>query len=201
MDYQIIEMEQDHIPGVVEVHLASFQGFFLSFLGSAFLRQFYVSLLEDEYGICLVALYENEVVGFVAGTNRSNGVYSRVLRRRFFRFSLAVVPAMIKNPSITPRLFRGFINPSGGRLIDHDRGMLMSIAVLPDNQGQGIGRQLVSAFLDRVSKTGVSQVDLTTDKFCNEEVNLFYQEFGFKYEGSIITPEGREMNKYVINLN
>lgn len=35
-EYQVLEMERKHIPGVVEAYLASFPVFFLTFLGSDF---------------------------------------------------------------------------------------------------------------------------------------------------------------------
>ena len=104
MESMIVEMRKDHINEVVQVHLAGFEEFFLSVLGPAFLRELYLSLLEDAEGICLVAIEGERVLGFVAGTSRSSGVYSRLLRQRFTRFCLAAVPAVLKQPAILPRL-------------------------------------------------------------------------------------------------
>lgn len=201
MDYLIKEMEEEQISSVVAVHLAGFQGFFLSFLGPAFLRQLYSSLIEDKYGVCFVAVDTNGVVGFVAGTTRSSGVYSRLLRQSLIKFSLAVIPAVLKRPSIVPRLFRGINDPHGEPISDSNRGTLMSITVLPDEQGKGIGQKLVRAFLKQASTQGVGQVDLTTDQDDNESTNLFYRQLGFRLERSFRTPEGRGMNQYAIDLD
>ena len=76
MEVLIKEMESGHIPDVIKVHLESFEGFFLSFLGPAFLRELYTSLIMDPFGNCLVAQNEDAVLGFAAGTTRSSGVYS-----------------------------------------------------------------------------------------------------------------------------
>ena len=81
------------------------------------------------------------------------------------------------------------------------RGTLMSIAVLPECQGSGIGQTLVSAFLDEAVRRGLRQVDLTTDRDHNEPANRFYQRMGFVCERSFVTPEGRAMNEYVIDLS
>ncbi|RLC98294.1 MAG: GNAT family N-acetyltransferase, partial [Chloroflexota bacterium] len=74
-------------------------------------------------------------------------------------------------------------------------------AVLPAEQGKGIGQKLVHAFLKRASMQGARQVDLTTDLDDNEGTNLFYRQLGFRLERSFTTPEGREMNQYLIDLS
>lgn len=77
----------------------------------------------------------------------------------------------------------------------------MSIAVLPECQGSGIGQLLVRAFLDEAKRRGLRQVDLTTDRDNNESANRFYQRMGFVCERSFVTPENRAMNEYVIDLS
>jgi len=76
----------------------------------------------------------------------------------------------------------------------------MSIAVLPGEQSQGIGQRLVAAFLEEAAKRGLQQMDLTTDKCNNASVNAFYLQQGFSCVHSFVTPEGREMNEYRIDL-
>ena len=200
MEVLIKEMESGHIPEVVKVHLKSFEGFFLSFLGPAFLRELYASLIKDPYRICLVAQKDTAVLGFAAGTIRASGVYSRLFRQRIFRFGLAAVPAIIKQPSIFPRLIRGITDPHGQADSALNRGALMSIAVLPREQRGGIGHELVRRFLEEASLAGSNQVDLTTNRYDNENTNRFYQKLGFRIESSFRTPEGLEMNRYVIDL-
>ena len=76
----------------------------------------------------------------------------------------------------------------------------MSIAVSPEFQGRGIGKQLVEAFCQELASRGEPAVCLTTDRDHNEAVNRFYQRLNFKLVRSFITPEGRAMNEYVRNL-
>ena len=200
MDYLIRTMEKRHIPEVVAVHLDSFQGFFLSILGPAFLRELYLSLLGAEDGICLAAITEERVLGFVAGTSRSSGVYSRLLRQRFVRFCLAAVPAVLKNPGMVPRLINRLRDSQGERSSAPGRGTLMSIAVLPEQQGKGIGQALVQGFLKQAALAGCKEVDLTTDQEENESVNHFYRKQGFRLEKTFTTLEERVMNLYLIEL-
>lgn len=80
------------------------------------------------------------------------------------------------------------------------RGVLMSIVVLPQLQGDGIGQTLVRAFLEEASHRRLYQVELTTDKNNNAPANRFYQQLGFTCERTYETPEGRVMNVYVIDI-
>ncbi len=76
----------------------------------------------------------------------------------------------------------------------------MSIAVLKEKSGHGIGTRLISAFLMEMRRQDISSVSLTTDRDDNEYANRFYQKLGFHVARTYQTPEGRWMNEYVIDL-
>lgn len=194
------KMELSDISAVVSIHLKGFSGFFLTYLGRAFLRELYTAIVADQDGIGLVVEDENGVSGFVTGTAQPTGFYRRLLRQRWWRFAWASVLPVFKRPSTIPRLLRGFSMPEQATK-QIGRGTLMSIAVLPDRQGEGIGQVLVRAFLKEAVHRGLNQVDLTTDRDNNEAANRFYQNLGFVCERTYVTPEGRSMNEYVIDLS
>lgn len=50
---------------VVQVHMKSFQGFFLSFLGAAFLKELYSGILIDPTGIHYVGEIDDKIQGVV----------------------------------------------------------------------------------------------------------------------------------------
>ena len=195
----VTDMQMEHVKSVVEVHLQSFRGFFLSFLGRNFLSELYRGILTDPSGIALVAVADERITGFVAGTEAPAGFYKRLLRKRWWRFAWASLPAIIKKPSACLRIFRALSMPKQVTT-EKGRGTLMSIAVLPGEQSQGIGQRLVAAFLEEAAKRGLQQMDLTTDKCNNASVNAFYLQQGFSCVHSFVTPEGREMNEYRIDL-
>jgi ribosomal protein S18 acetylase RimI-like enzyme len=185
------------VPEVVNTHLQSFAGFFLSFLGYQFLRELYVGILKDPAGIAYVYEDQGHLLGFVAGTSQPAGFYSRLLQRRWWRFGMASLVPILKNPLIIPRLLRAFRKPQDAS--DRpDIGTLMSIAVSPDSQGRGLGQSLVKAFLEEAAQRGLKYVDLTTDKNNNDAVNQFYQRLGFRCSRTFVTSEGRDMNEYLI---
>jgi len=184
---------------VVAIHLSSFQGFFLTFLGRQFLGELYAGILDDSSGFAFVFDEHGRTVGFVAGTDHPAGFYKRLIRKRWWRFGLASLPALIKKPHVVLRLFRALSMPNQ-MTAENGHVTLMSIAVLPGEQNKGIGRLLAKAFLEEARKRGLHKVDLTTDKFNNDSVNAFYLREGFSKSRSFVTPEGREMNEYVIDL-
>ena len=192
-------MNVNDVNAVVKVHLSSFQGFFLTFLGRQFLSELYAGIVVDSTGIAFVYREEDRVLGFIAGTSQPAGFYSHLLHRRWWRFALASLIPILKNPLIIPRLLRAFRKPQDVSN-QPDTGTLMSIAVTPEAQGRGLGQVLVKAFLEEAADRGLKHVDLTTDKNNNDSVNQFYQRMGFQCSRTFVTSEGREMNEYVIDL-
>ena len=195
----IARMTMAHVDEVISVHLHSFEGFFLSFLGPRFLRLYYESIAEYPGATGYVYVQDGRAVGFVCGTVHPSQFYRFLLRTRGWRFAVASLGAVLRRPSIGPRLARALLYPSQTSRRD-DTGTLTSMAVEPAFQGQGIGAELARAFLEDMRARGVKRVDLTTDRHDNDKVNAFYQKQGFRCERSFVTPEGREMNEYVISL-
>ncbi len=196
----VVPMMPHHIPGVVQVHLDSFPGFFLSFLGSRFLSHYYAGVCAAPEGISFVYLNAlGEPVGFVAGSSNPRGFYSRLLRRRWIKFSLASAGTVLRRPSAIRRIARGLqhpaVNPVGA-----DVAGLFSIGLLPNLQGTGAGKLLLQVFLQEAMARGCKRVFLTTDRDRNDSVNAFYTKMGFRIERQYVTPEGRRMNEYWIDL-
>ena len=198
-DRSIRTMQLTDVDAIVAVHLGAFQSFFLSFLGPAFLRELYAAIVRDPSGISYVCEQDGQIRGFVAGTTQPSGLYRRLLRQRWWRFGLASVWPALKRPLIIPRLLRAFRmprqSPSGTGI-----GTLMSIAVSPPMQGSGIGKALLRTFLQEARRRGLKQVNLTTDRLGSDAVNRFYQQLGFTRSRTYVTPEGREMQEYLIDL-
>ena len=193
-------MKSDDVEVSVKVHLASFPGFFLSFLGSRFLSLFYSGICTAPEGIAFVYLNGAGVpAGFVAGTSNPGGFYSRLLKREWLKFALASIVPVLKKPSVIGRVARAVSHPSGNPIGDDVAG-LFSIGVLPELQGTGAGKKLVKAFLNEAKQRGCKRVFLTTDRDNNDSVNAFYENLGFSIERQYITPEGRRMNEYWITL-
>jgi ribosomal protein S18 acetylase RimI-like enzyme len=192
-------MRASDVDQAVEVHLRSFQGFFLTFLGAPFLRLLYRYLVTSPDGLGHVCLGEGEqVLGFICGTTCAS-FYRKFFVHEWWHVIAATVWPLIQRPSIARRLARAVVGPAR-RHVNEAGATLMSVAVLPEWQGKGIGGALVAVFLAEMRLRGVSRVYLTTDREGNDSTNAFYRRMGFQLSDSFVTPEGRPMNEYAINL-
>jgi ribosomal protein S18 acetylase RimI-like enzyme len=187
------------VDSVIQVHMEAFHGFFLSFLGPAFLREFYVGVCEDPSGIAIVS-DESSIAGFVVGTVEPSGFYKRLIQKRWWKFALASVRPVIEKPIIIPRLLRALSLPEKTATPGMKMGTLMSLGVSRKFHGNGIGKHLVASFLERSQKRDVEIVNLTTDAVGNDSTNEFYRKMGFTLVSVFKTPEGRLMNEYAIRL-
>lgn len=201
MAFRIVRLNPSHIKAVVRVHMTAFPGFFLTFLGPGFLREFYRSFLEDLVGVAFVAedVRGGRVLGAVVGPLVPAGHFKRLLKRRWWAFCLASVRALLKRPSVVKRLFRALFYRGEGPP-EPRRSLLSSIIVAPEAHGQGIGKALVEAWVTQVQRSGSLGCYLTTDALNNDKVNRFYQRLGWKLESTYQTPEGRAMNRYVLRF-
>jgi ribosomal protein S18 acetylase RimI-like enzyme len=184
---------------IVQIHLDSFPGFFLTFLGPRFLKLLYSNVAQDSDGIVLIAEVNDKVIGFVVGITHQTGFYWRLIQRQKWAFAWTSLGAVLRRPTIVPRLWRALRRPSDATESAAE-ACLMSIAVHPHFRGQGIGKQLVLAFCREIVERGESAICLTTDRDHNEAVNHFYQRLGFDLSRSFTTPEGRAMNEYIWTL-
>lgn len=192
-------MKVSDVNACIGIHMQAFPGFFLTFLGPAFLKELYSAIVVDPSGIGLVAERDGQIKGFVIGTEHPSGLYTRLLRQRWWAFCWAALGPLLKKPAILPRLLRAFRKPKEDAGLEQC-GMLMSIAVLPEEQGKNVGKQLVIDFLAQAAQRGLLYVNLTTDHQNNDYTNRFYQKLGFELCRTFVTPEGRQMNEYLFKL-
>jgi len=199
--WSVVPLRPEHVPAAVEVHRHAFPGFFLSFLGPRFLREFYGSFLADAAGIGLVVEDDSgRVLGTVVGPLRPEGFFGRLVRRRWWALAAASLVSVLKRPSIAPRLLRALVyrgDPPPGP----PRSLLSSVCVSPRAQGKGIGAALVRAWLHEARTRGSTGCYLTADADDNESTNRFYQGLGWTLESSFVTPQGRRMHRYVLDFH
>jgi ribosomal protein S18 acetylase RimI-like enzyme len=193
------DMRKEDIDRVVDIHLAAFQNFFLSFLGPRFLHCYYSCILEFQQ-IGMVATDSENIVGFAAGIDNGSGIYRKMLLGRGHEFVLAAIPALIRRPNIWMRLVRALWKKP---IQENDCTVsitLTSIAVVLDKQGMGIGQELMDSFKELSKKRGASRIVLDTDADENDRVCRFYEREGFKIRNTYRTPEGRRMHEFTLDL-
>lgn len=187
---------KNRVPEVVNVHMKSFTGFFLTFLGKGFLKQLYRGFVEYEGSGLIVAVNnEGRIVGFLAYSDDLSGFYKYLIKRRLIPFAWYAGIGFLRNPKIFFRLVRAFTY-SGEAKREEKYIELSSIGVLPEAEGIGIGSKLIKALQDKIDYNQYEYIKLETDAENNEGANHFYRKNGFVLERKYETHEGRKMNEY-----
>lgn len=177
MELRIVEKEE--IEDVVSIHCAAFRDFFLTELGHDFLATYYEAFRKSDRAILLGCFENNRLLGFSAGAYVSAGFNKYLVKSNLLPFLLQGIKIMLVKPSSILRLIKNF------KKVDNtivDKGLyaeLFSIAVLPSQQGLGIGKQLMKKFETDLKIKGCKEVSLTTDVEHNDSTLLFYQSVGF----------------------
>lgn len=199
-EIHVCPLESVDVDSVANLHLQVFPDFFLSFLGYGFLRQYYMGIVQlNQYG--LVVRQENTILGFVVGIDCHASFYSRLLKSRGLGFAVTSIPAIIKKPSILPRLFRAFCKQAPKPKDTIPTIQLTSIGVAPEVRGSGIGHRLMGEFSLFIFRKGFRRMILETDEENNESVCRFYQNEGFRILRKYHTPEGRKMIEFEKTLS
>ncbi len=185
---------------IVEIHLSSFPGFFLTFLGKGFLKYLYKGYIKHSDSGIIVASEENQIIGFLAYSTNLSEFYSFLLKKYFIPFAWYGFLGALRSPESFFRIIRALRYPKV--MNDNEKYVeISSIAVDPRVQTKGIGSNLIKFLCEFLLDSPFRKIKLETDAENNEIVNAFYQKNGFKIEKKKNTPEGRRMNYYSKILN
>ena len=183
------------IKDIVRIHLSTFRGFFLTFMGRGFLTCLYKSFCMHKESGVLVA-FENELpIGFLAYSGDYSGLFKFMIRKKLIPFAWFSFLAFIRKPKIFIRLLRAFYKSNDVKRSER-YVELSSIGVKPDQKSKGIGSSLISTLKKKVDFSIYSYISLETDAKNNDSVNRFYLNNGFILERTYENREGRLMNEY-----
>lgn len=116
MDFAVDTMRDEHLSGVAGAHLVSFENYFLSRMGLAFLEEYYRCYLDQPEAAAHVAVegLSGRVLGFVVGADDIGSFNSRAFRRRFLPLASAAVSSSMGSPTLIWELWRrrrGIVGP------------------------------------------------------------------------------------------
>lgn len=191
----IRNVEKKDISKIVNVHLASFSNFFLTSLGSKFLKVYYSSYLKIDSSICICAEIDGELIGFAFGTLEPNGFNRKLFIKNFFPFFIVLISIFLKKPASIIRILKNYNKQKSTLLTNFSE--LFSIAVNPNYKGKGVGKQLLSYYEKIVNKNKKQSIILTTDYFNNENTLNFYFSCGYEVYDIFFAYPQRKMYKLV----
>lgn len=197
---RIREATSIDIKGIVAVHNSAFKGFFLTELGNSFLELYYSSYLKEQTAVLLVAEKDNEIVGFSSATTTSAGFNTRLVKNDFIRYALRGCAIALTKPKAFVNLFKNWSHRDPSIVDNGDYAELMSIAVSPNVQGGGIGKQLIQNTEDRVKDLNASRFSLTTDYYNNVSTIAFYNRCGYDVMYEFTAYPNRKMLRMIKKL-
>lgn len=184
-----------YINDIVDIHMRTFSGFFLTFLGRGFIKQLYKGFIAHNDSNIIGAFDDDRLLGFVAYSENLSGFYKYLIKKSLIPFAFYSFLAFLRKPKIMFRLLRALTYPKSSKR-EEAYIEISSIGVLPEAKNQGVGTSIIDALKIKIDDNQFRYIKLETDKLNNDVVNAFYVKNGFELEGSFVTSEGREMNEY-----
>lgn len=179
---------------VVAIHQRAFQGAFLTRMGPRFLRHYYGSVIAHPGHIAVVARVGDRAVGFATGLSDPAEFYQKYSKVNSAAVA-ATLRSSVRHPSLVPDILRSVlrVRSAGPRWRGLSDVELSSLAVLPEFEGQTVGRRLVVAFAGACRAAGGQRVVVVTrDGTGNRRVLRFYEALGFERVG-VESRRGHEM--------
>ncbi len=188
--------EKATIAEIADVHMETFEGFFLTFMGRGFLRLMYTSYCEHLSSELLVARDDSgATLGFLAWSSDMSGLYKYMIKKRLIPFAWYSFGAFLRKPGVFMRLVRAFLKPSESKRAE-EYVELSSIGVRKEAKGKGIGSKLIDELKGRADLSRYAYINLETDALNNDAANNFYLKNGFVPVREFETREGRRMLEY-----
>ena len=187
--------EKKIIDEIVTIHLNTFTGFFLTFMGRGFLRQMYQSYCDHEESGLLVAEGDGKTVGFLAYSSDFSGLYKFMIKTRLVQFGWYSMGAFFRRPSAFLHIIKAFLKPSEVKRKEK-YVELSSIGVDPNVKSKGVGSKLIEKLKKLVDFEEYAYITLETDAVNNEGAIHFYEKNGFIRDRMFVTDEGRKMYEY-----
>ena len=187
--------EKELINDIVSIHLNTFTGFFLTFMGRGFLNQMYRSYCDHDESGLLVAEDNGKAIGFLAYSGDFSGLYKFMIKTRLIPFGWYSVGAFFRRPSAFMHIIKAFLKPSEVKRVEK-YVELSSIGVDPSIKSKGVGSQLIDKLKQIVDFREFAYITLETDAVNNEGAIHFYEKNGFVRERMYETDECRKMYEY-----
>ena len=180
---------------LAEIHLKSFNDFFLSTLGKRFLETFYKACIKNPGAVAIVcSTTEGVTTGFALASLKSKSFYRNILVGNLFAFSMEAIRLLFLRPRALLRLF---LNLSKSGSDAGETAELLSIASLPEYSGKGVGKLLLETIENKLKDHQCKAITLTTDYYDNDKVIGFYRSRGFEINSDFITYPRRRMYRMI----
>lgn len=193
--FQIRHATYDDMDSVVAIHLRCFPDYFLSKLGSRFLKRYYQSFLDtcrdnsDPFNQFFVGISGDLLIqGYVCGTTDMNITLSKFYRINLLQLLFIVLRQIIYCPNLGIDVLYRVINFLKSKLASHVKlpiavvmpsATLCAIAVDQVSRGSNMAAMLVQRFGDGMKSAGIKTLYLYV-KAENARAKAFYKKINWE---------------------
>jgi len=162
---------------IAKIHKAEINKGFLSTLSVAFLKNFYLSLIDSNKSFCIIAKENNQVVGFISGVEDLDDFYSRFFKKYFFQ-SFFILFRKFFSISFIVKAFETLFYPVKEK--DLPKAELLTMAVRREFHGQGIASQMFLKFISEMKNRGIKSFKVLVGEELKPAIG-FYEKMGFTF--------------------
>ncbi len=181
-------------PRVASAHAAYLRTPFNTPGGIHLLQAHYEILIDQQGGVCYMALVDSQFAGFVCGI-WNHQLINRVNRKKPIRLALYSLQHLFSNPQYLKGNLKTLLLRRSGKISYNEGYELRPIVVLPQFRGQGVADKLVERLIQDARQRGYEQVFLFTEAD-NQSAIRFYTRFGFVLED--IPDESGKLFRYFL---
>lgn len=185
------------VPQIVNIHMNTFEGFFLTSLGRTFLSFYYNAFINSKDSIVLCSVVDNKVCGFAAATKQCKGYNLNLIKSNLIKFIWLSLRLLFVKPSALIRLVKNLSKKSDIVEDAEDYAELYSIGIADNVQGKGVGKKLLTAIEDNMRGEGVEKISLTTDFYNNDSAVAFYRTMGYQTLYEFTSYPNRKMYRFI----
>ena len=154
---------KNDIEAIVRVHKAAFPDFFLTQLGTAFLRLYYKSVMNHMDGVLLTCKMDGATIGLCAGTVLSAVFNTKLIKANLFQFGWESMKILLTKPKALIHLMKNMSKEDSSVGDNGEYAELLSIAVDPKVQRSGAGKAMLLELEKVIKEKGGERLSLTTD--------------------------------------
>jgi ribosomal protein S18 acetylase RimI-like enzyme len=189
----IRQAREEDLPGMVDVHVRSFTGYFLTQLGRSVLTDYYRQFILTDGAIVVVVDFQGRVCGLIAGSSDDDRVLRQFYKRKFMLiFGNVLKQILLLNPTVWRGIADRFIHvrkavrvnlQDSATVNSVDNGIhkarLVSIAMDPDFQGSGFSGAMLNHYEAANRAAGFSFIRLSVNSD-NHRAIRFYEKCGWR---------------------
>lgn len=176
------KMEAKDAKAISKIHINALGGGFLSSLGEDFLKMVYEGIISSKWGVGYVHIRDSKIVGFITGSMDTSKIFKDIYFKKPLSFGKIIFTQALRNPRTIKKIYQSWRYPD---LVENKvNAELLSIAVIEEFRGKGIGKQLVSELINCFGKNDIQRFTVSVDSSL-AGAKEFYKAMGFKITESI----------------